>query len=463
MRNVWLVSFLSVACIPALKYEPRAPNTSVPDSFAGADAGSSATVEWRQFFDDPKLAGLVDTALQNNQELNMLALELDVANAEVMARDGEFWPKVNAKVGVGLEKVGQFTSQGVSDDAHGVPTHLPDFGLRLSASWEIDVWGKLRNATKAAATRYLASVEGRKFAVTVLVGEIANTYYELLALDAQLDVLQQNIATQKDALEVVRLEKEAARVTELAVKRFEAEVLKNESRLFGLQQRRVEIENHLNVLVGRFPRPIERDASLLLSAPLTPVHAGLPSELLENRPDVKRAELELAAAELDVKVARASFYPTIGLSAAVGLQAFDALKLVTSPGSLLYDAAADLLAPLFNRKQITAAYMTANAKQMQSVFNYERAILKGVAETGTQLAAIENLEKSYTLRAQAVEKLNEANAISSVLFSSARADYAEVLLTRREALESQMELIETRKQQRSAVVNLYQALGGGWR
>lgn len=452
-------------CVPALPHgKPRDASREVPATFAGnSDPTSSAQLKWNEFFTDPKLNALIATALANNQEINILALEIDVANYEFMARKGEYLPKVDFRAGVGIEKVGRYTSQGKADEANGVPEHLPDFSFGFSASWEIDIWSKLRNAARAAVARYLASNEGRKFAITVLVGEIANSYYELMSLDAQLEVLKQNIEIQKSALEVVRLQKEAAKVTELAVKRFEAEVLKNQSRQFTIAQQIVETENRINFLVGRFPQPVDRNSQDFAKIVPPVVHEGLPAQLLENRPDVKQAERELLATKFDVKSTKAAFYPSLSLNAFLGYQSFDFLKIVATPASLVYAIAADLVAPLLNRRTLTANYYTANAKQMQAVLHYERAIRKAHAEVVNQLAMIGNLEKSYTLRAQEVEKLNQSIEISNVLFTSARADYMEVLLTRRDALDAQMELIENRKQQLNASVGLYQALGGGWR
>ena len=230
---------------------------------------------------------------------------MDIAQNEVTARRGEYLPKVAFRVGGGLEKVGTYTSQGASDEANGVPQHLPNFAFGFAASWEIDIWSKLRNATKAATLRYLASQEGRNFAVTMLVGELANSYYELVALDAQFEVMKQNIELQQSALAVVRLQKEAARVTELAVRRFEAEVLKNQSRQYTIQQQIVEAENRINFLLGRFPQRVDRSAQRFVELVPPVVHSGIPSQLLDNRPDVKQAQLELVAAELDVKVAKA--------------------------------------------------------------------------------------------------------------------------------------------------------------
>ncbi len=460
---LWIV--LTAACLPALPHgRARAPNTSIPASYGERmDANNSAQLKWREFFTDPKLSALIDLALKNNQELNIVSAEVDITQNEVLARRGEYLPKVAFRVGASLEKVGQYTSQGASDEVNGVPQHLPNFAFGFSASWELDIWSKLRNATKAASLRYLASQEGRNFAVTVLVGELASSYYELVALDAQLDVLKQNIELQKNVLMIVKLQKEAAKVTELAVRRFEAEVLKNQSRQYAIQQQLVQGEGRINFLLGRFPQHVDRSAQRFVELVPPIVHAGIPSQLLQNRPDVRRAQLELVATDFDFKAAKAGFYPSLGIGANIGYQSFDFLNLVATPASLVYNLAADLVAPLFNRKALTAAYFTANSKQLQAVYNYERAILNGYVEVFKLLALVHNLEQSYDLQAQQVDKLTQAIDISSRLFASARADYMEVLTTRRDALEAQIDLIENKKRQMIASVGLYQALGGGWR
>jgi outer membrane protein TolC len=192
------------------------------------------------------------------------------------------------------------------------------------------------------------------------------------------------------------------------------------------------------------------------------IHAGIPSQLLANRPDIKQAELDLEAARLDVKVARARFYPSLGISASLGYQAFNPSYLLTTPESLIYSLAGDLTAPLINKNAIKATYYSANAKQVQAVYNYERAILNAYIEVANQLSKISNLEKSYDLKSKQVQTLTESITISNDLFKSSRADYMEVLMTQRDALESKFELIETKKEQMNALVNIYRALGGGW-
>ncbi len=447
----------------------RAENTAVPESYNGSgDTTNVSAIKWGEFFADPNLQALIDTALGNNQELNMMLQEIKVANNEIRARKGEYLPFANIQAGAGMDKVGRYTRYGALEANNEIkpgeefPEPYTDFMVGAYASWELDVWKKLRNAKKAAVFHYLSSVEGKNFMVTQLVAEIANSYFELMALDNQLDILNQNIDIQKNALEIVKLQKQAAKVTELAVKRFEAEVAKNQSLIYSIHQQITEAENRINFLVGRYPQPVARSSSSFEH--LTPqlVKAGIPSQLLANRPDIRQAEMDLSAAKLDVKVAKANFYPSFRITAGLGYQAFDPKFLFTTPESMLYSLAGDLVAPLINRNAIKANYNSANAKQMQAVYNYEQRILNGYIEVANQLSKINNLEKSYALKAQQVSALTESISISNSLFRSARADYMEVLLTQRDALESKMELIETKMQQMNALVDIYQALGGGW-
>ena len=456
------------SCVPTR--ELKKPNKSLPDNYAQrlADTTNSAQLKWKDFFKDENLTKLIDTALANNQELRIMMQQIDVAQNEVKARKGEYLPFVNYGVSAEVEKVGEYTRDGavehhlVIKDGEEFPEPLTDYSAGLFATWELDVWKKLRNSKKAAALEYLSTIEGKNFMVTRLIAEIADSYYELIALDNQLAIIEQNLELQSNALKMVRLQKEAARATELAVRRFEAEVLKNQSHKFEVQQEIVETENKLNFLIGRQPQHIVRNSGGFIDTQMDTVYSGLPSQLLLNRPDIRQAEFELEAAKLNIKVARANFYPSIGLKAGVGLQAFKAKYLTETPESLLYSAVGDIVGPLINRNAIKAAYNTANSKQIQAVYEYEKAILGGYIEVVNQLSKMENLQKSYGLKENQVKALTESIDLSTRLFQSARIEYIEVLLTQREALESKMELVETKKDQLMARVNIYQALGGGW-
>jgi multidrug efflux system outer membrane protein len=443
---------------------------AMPESFNNSkDSVNVANLSWRNFFTDKNLITLIDTALKNNQEFASTLQEIQIAKNEIAFRTRDLSPTAGIRVGAGVEKVGRYTSQGAGDATTEIapgkefPDPLPDFAASLYANWEVDIWKKLHNAKKAAVTRYLASVEGKNFVLTNLIAEVANSYYELLALDNQLAIVKQNIKLQENALEIVKIQKEATRVTELAVQKFTAEVLNSKGLEFEIMQQTKETENRLNLLLGRYPQEIVRDKNDFIALTPSLVTSGIPSQLLANRPDIKQAELELAAAKLDVKVARAEFYPSLGISAAFGFQAFKPSYLVKSPESMLYSLAGDLAGPLVNRKGIKAEFFNANLRQLQSMYNYQRVILNAYLEVSTQLSNIDNLQKSYVLKSQEVDALTKSISISNDLFKSSRADYLEVLMTQRDALSSKLELIETKKKQLNAVTNIYQNLGGGWK
>jgi outer membrane protein, multidrug efflux system len=472
--TVAALSLMLSGCIPHLgSRAPRPVDLTMPAAVPGATSAASdesvAPTSVRDFFRDEKLVALIEQALANNQELKMLAAEVGIADAEVLEQRGEYLPKAAAGAGAGIEKVGRYTSQGASDEADEikpgtkVPEHLGDFRVGFQATWEIDIWRKLRNATKAAWYRYLASIEGRNFAVTKLVAELARSYYELMSLDNQLQVLEQNIRIQNEALQIVRVQKQAAQVTELAVQRFEAEVLRNQARLFDIQQRIVETENRLNVLVGRFPQPIERSSGTFQQMAVPVAISFVPMQLLENRPDLRRAERDLQAAKLDVEVAKARFYPSVGIDAEAGVEAYNLTRLSFRPESMFYSVVGGITQPLWNRNALTASWFATNLRQTKAVLQFEQAIRSAYAEATNQVSKIDKLGSKLAMKTQQVAVLRTAIDVSNKLFGSARADYMEVLLTRRDALESQMELIETKVLQLQATVDLYQALGGGWR
>lgn len=454
--------------VPAItaKGDPKPAPLAYDDK---QDTTNSSTIQWRNFFTDKNLVTLIDTALKNNQELAITLQEIEIAHNDIRVKQGAILPSVSVGGGIGVEKVGRYTSQGAGDATTEIkpgkemPDPLMDYRIAAAAHWEVDIWKKLRNSKKAAITRYLATVEGKNFVLTNLVAEVANSYYELLALDNQLTIVRQNIELQKSALEIVKVQKEAARATELAVQKFQAEVLKTQSMEYEILQQIKETENRINFLLGRYPQPILRDKAEFLSLVPASVNSGVPSQLLANRPDIKQAELELTAAKLDVKVARAEFYPSLDITAALGLQAFNPAYLVRLPESLLYSLAGDLAAPLINRNAIKAEFYNANSRQLQALYNYDRTILNAYLEVSTQLSNINNLEKGYDLKSKQVDALTRSIEVSNDLFKSARVDYFEVLMTQRDALESKLELIETKKQQLNAVVNVYKELGGGWR
>ncbi|MFO1418482.1 MAG: TolC family protein [Methylotetracoccus sp.] len=449
----------------------KKPDAPLSESFelGSKDKANSGASRVKEIFDDPKLTKLIDIAVANNKEVNIVLQRISVAENEIQARRGAYLPFVDVGVGAGGEKPGRYTFQGAVEEGLNLPNGQPfpsfvaNYQFGLSATWEIDIWKKLRNATQVAVLQYMASQEGRNFLLTNLVAEVAHAYYELVALDNQLENIEQYIAILERGLEMVKELQIYARTSTLAVKRYEAEVAKNQSRRYELAQQIVVVENRLNFLLGRTPQPIERASKGFMERTPKMLNAGLPSQLLLNRPDIRKSELELAAADLDISVARANFYPSFGIKAGVGFDAFLLRYVVNTPESLAAMVAADLVAPLVNRNAIIAELRNANAKQVQAAYEYEQTIINAVMEVTNQISNIDKLEKNYAKKLEQVDALVQSIDVAVQLFRSARTDYLDVLLTQRDSLDAKRELIETKQKQVFAVVDLYKSLGGGWK
>jgi NodT family efflux transporter outer membrane factor (OMF) lipoprotein len=342
-----------------------------------------------------------------------------------------------------------------------VPIDLPDFYYGFQASWEVDLWGKLKNRKKSAMARYFATVEGRKLVQTALVAETAAAYYELQSDDQVLRMLDQTIALQEEALKTVRVQKEAAQVNELAVQQFEAQLLDMKSLRLQMQQKIVEHESRINFLAGRFAQPIQRDSTFFVNEAIPAIQAGIPASLLRNRPDVRQVEWELVATKADLSAARAAFLPSLTITGGLGLQAYRNGLIFTLPESIAYSMIAGLTAPVINRNMIKAEFERADAQQLETLYQYRQTIARGYFEVYQELRNIRTLSQVFSNRQQETALLSSSIQVSAELFRTGRASYLEVLLSRQNALRSNIELINTRKNQYLAAINLYRALGGG--
>jgi NodT family efflux transporter outer membrane factor (OMF) lipoprotein len=452
-------------CLPNLRRAETGP--ALPPDFNGASSEqSSAQLGIDEFFNDPALASVITQALACNQELKIRNQEVQIAANEVLARRGAYLPFVALRGDAGLEKPSFYTPIGAAEEQLLTPkeTHFPDpmpnFLVAANFFWQVDIWRELRNARDAAVQRYYSAVERRNFFVTQLVADVADNYYGLLALDQRLLILDQIIAIQEQSLKTAESLRLAGRGTALGVQRFLAEVRKNQSEKLIVKQEIIQTENRINFLAGRYPQPVERWSGDFIDLSLHPLGVGLPAQLLLNRRDIRQAEREMAAAGLDVMVARARFFPKLDLNASIGYEAFNP-RYLFNPDALVANLAGGLVAPLANRKAIQADYLSANARQLQTIYDYQRVVLNAFTEVVNQLAKAENYRQSIEIKRQQLAALQTSVEFANNLFMSARADYVDVLFAQRDLLEARTVLIETKQQQLSALVNLYQSLGGG--
>ncbi len=472
LRYILFGCILVLGSCKVLTPSPMPAPVPTPNTFTGkADTTSIGDISWKEFFTDPMLVRLIDTALQRNLDLKIAVQRVEMAQATLRLSRGAFLPSINAVATAGADKYGDYTMNGVGnfdtnlsnniDDKQRIPNPTPDYFLGLRSSWEIDIWGKLRNQKKAAYNRFLASEKGRQAVATLLVSQIARMYYDLLTLDYESEILRRNIRLQEQAVETITVQKSAGRATELAVQQSSAQLLRTRSMEAALQQEIVVIENQLNLLLGRFPQRINRGQSIGEQAIPAVVSAGIPSHMLRRRPDIRQAELELQAAKANVEAARAAFLPSLTISPYVGFNAFDA-SLLFNPGSVAYGVLGGLIGPVLGRNVLKSSYRQSNAMSLEAVYNYQKAILSGYQEVITHMKGLENWQKVYNFRKQEVDMLQNAVTTSNELYVNGYASYLEVVTAQRSVLEAELELANSKRDQFFSLIELYRSLGGGW-
>ena len=466
-----IILFLT-AC-SGLKTVTVAPPDKVPDTFAGVtDTTTVATLPIANFFADQYLIGLIDTAFKANPDVLSALQRIEIANANLRYNRIAILPSVTLNANAGLEKYGDYTMNGVGNydtnlspninNDQRIPNPTPDYFLGFRSSWEIDLWGKLRNRKRAAFNRFLASQSCYKMVTTSLTAQIATSYYQLLALDNELKVIRKNIDLQNNALEIVRIQKLGGRATELAVQQFLAQLKRTKGLEYQILQQITETENQLNFLTGKFSQQILRDTSInTLKLPRV-LKAGIPSQILLNRPDIQEAEFELRAMNADIKAVHAAFFPSLTLSPYVGFNAFSTSLLFNS-GSFAYGILGGLTAPVFNRKMIKADYQRIVAQGQQALYGYQKTVLASYQEVLNSLKSIENYSQVYTNKQQEVEALNNAVAVANDLYLVGRANYLEVITAQRNVLDAELELANTKKNIFIGAINLYRSVGGGWK
>jgi NodT family efflux transporter outer membrane factor (OMF) lipoprotein len=424
-------------------------------------------LDWHKWLDDPDLQRMIEGALADSPDIAIAAQRIEMARAGVLRMGGALLPSVTAGSGAGFVKPGRYTAEGsgnaTTDISPGTPTpgHLPDFAFGVQASWEIDLWGRLHNLRKSAQAQTRASQAARDLVRTAVVGDLAAAYIELVALDHADHILAQAIERQKEVAEVLRLHKNAGRANELAIQQFAAELAATEALRRDAARQAAEWEVRINVLAGRYPQPIARNKAMLFVDLPAEVSAGVPSDLLAFRPDLREAEALIEAAKYDLQAARAAFFPSVTLTAGLGYQAYNPLYLLHTPSSLAYSFAGGLLAPMLNRRELDAQFNIAKAAQVQAVLLYQRAVIGAVGEVTAALANLEALKELLALRQTRQAALVRATEVADLLFRAGKASYLELLTARQASLEAELDVVEVWKRRRLAHVHLYRALGGG--
>lgn len=438
------------ACSVYKSYER--PDMPVVDSLyrqaaaTSADTTSIASLSWRELFTDLKLQALIETGLQNNTDLNIARLKVTEAEATLMTSRLAYLPSISFEPSGTLRSV----------DGNAM---TKSYDIAASASWEVDIFGKLTNAKRGAKAALEQSEAYRQAVQTQLIATIANSYYSLLMLDAQLDISERTAANWGENVRAMKALKAAGDATELAVAQSEASKLSVDASIASLRQQIDQMENTLTALLGIAPQKIDRTTIGEQRFP-TELAAGVPLQLLQRRPDVRQSEAALAQAFYATNAARAAFYPSITLSGSAGWTNA-AGAAITNPGQWLFTAVGSLVQPLFNRGKNIANLRIAKAQQEEALLSFRQSLLDAGTDVNNALIQWQTARQRQQIDQQQILSLESTVRSSELLMQYSSQNYLEVLTARQTLLQAELTAVSDRFDEIQGVINLYHALGGG--
>ena len=441
------------------------PKNVIPETFRGGtpttDTTSIANLKIKEFITEVEIQQLIDTALTKNNDMQ-LALK-NIEASELLFKQSRLGnlPVLNLQVTANSSRPSDNSLNGLSASQFLNTSHIEDYNANLGLSWEADIWGKIKSQKQAALAAYLQTIEAKKAIQTRLIANVAQGYYQLLMLDAQLAIARKNLALNDSTFKMIQLQFDAGQVTSLAIQQAEAQQLVAAQLIPLLEQNIILQENALKVLIGRLPGAVERKATLGRTTIPANLSSGFPAQMVSTRPDVRSAELSLSIANARVGISKASMYPSLSITASGGLNSFKASNWFNVPASLFGIVGGGITQPIFQRKQLRTQYEIATIEREKVVIQFRQSVLQAVAEVSDELVKIEKLENQYDIAAKRVGTLQQAVKNANLLFSNGMATYLEVITAQSNSLQSELELAAIKTARLSASVELYRTLGGG--
>lgn len=453
-------ALIVVGCSVGPNYQR--PETEPPTAWEHADSSfmvdpsmvTAADSSWWEGFGDTVLTSLVETSLQNNADVRIAAARVEQYMGLYGVARSDFFPKIN--VGASGYR-GQSSSVPAGDNPR--PTSN-QFEVSANAAWEIDLWGKVRRATEAARADLLGAEESRRAVTVSVVGLVVDAYVQLLALDKQLDVARRTLASREKSLDLFQQRLVKGDVSELEISQIESQYWIARSKIPALERAIVFQENALSVLLGRNPGPVPR-GSILDSLRLPPVPENLPSELLEQRPDVRQAEEQLRAANARIGVAKAQYFPSISLTGLFGTASGDLSKLFTA-NAQIWNVGGNILQPIFRWGEISGQVAAAEAVQRQLLQEYVRSVQNAFADAEDALVSRTRTQEERDAVAMQVAALRSYERLARMRYREGVTSYLEVLDAERSLFDTELGYAQTQASLLQAVVALYRAFGGGW-
>jgi multidrug efflux system outer membrane protein len=457
---VLLLVLFTAGCAVGPDYQR--PETAAPGEWQARDttilldsaAIAAADTGWWQMFGDTVMTNLIQTALQQNNDVRIAAARVEEYMGYYGVTKSDFFPKVDAG---GNATRGQFLASGDGESTR--PT-ADRFVVNLNASWEIDLWGKIRRATEAAKADLLASEEARRGVVLSVTALVASSYIDLLALDKQLDVARRTLESRRYSLDLFRQRKSKGDVSELELSQIESQYYLAQAQVPFLEAQRARLENAISILVGRNPGPIPR-MRILDSLSLPGIPDGVPSEVLERRPDVRQSEEQLRSANARIGVAKSRYFPSISLTGLFGVASTDLTNLF-KPEAAIWSVGGDILQPIFRWGEISNQVAAAEAVQKQALYGYVKSVQNAFREVEDALVTRSRTEEQFTAQGKQDAALRTYERLARMRYMEGVTSYLEVLDAERALFSTELEFAQTQSNLYRSVVNVYRAIAGGW-
>lgn len=421
----------------------------------------TVVLPWKTFFKDPLLIGLIDQALQKNNDLAVALLSMQQVDLTYQRAKRELLPTLNLQVGASRNWFSTNSLNGSLGEQFLGSDFLDDYSATLQLQWEADIWGKAKKQKEEALAQYFAQQENVAALKTRIIAQVAQAYYNLLALDEQVGVAHRNIEMSTITLQMIQLQYNSAQVNSLAVDQAIAQK-KTAELLLPLAKQQITVqENALSILCGSYPDRVARTSSLREAMPVSIFASGVPAALLSRRPDVKAAEFAVVAANARTGLAQAAMYPTISISPSIGANSFQFNSWFDLPGSLVKNVGANLTQPLFQKGALKTAHEMAKLEQEKAAVQFKQSVMTAVAEVSDALSIVWHSDERLALVGEKTASLSKASNDALLLYQNGMANYLEVITAQSNALQNELDAITIHRDKLQAMTDLYRALGGG--
>lgn len=469
MKNIFsklaLVLFVLSGC--SVSKDITTPKPALPAEFrnvaVAGDTSSVADIPWKNFFADVTLQKLIDSAIVKNYDMQIAIKNIEVSQLQFKRVKWDYVPTATLNVTGSSSRPSDNSLNGLSLSQFIGAKHIEDYSANVSLAWEADIWGKIKNRQRSALAQYLQTAEAKKLVQTNIVASVSQGYYNLLMLDEQLNIANRNVKLNDSTLRIIRLQYDAGQVTLLAVQQAEAQRQAAAQLVPQFEQNIAIQENAIRILTGSLPDKIARNAQLDDMVVPETLSAGVPSEMVSRRPDVKTSELALTIANANVGMTKAEMYPALRITAQGGVNSFKASNWFNVPASLFGVVMGSVVQPLLDHKELSTQYKVAQVEREKNVLQFRQTVLTAVGEVSDALVRIDKLKQQQAIAAARVKTLQQATTNANMLFKNGLATYLEVITAQGNVLQSELELASVKRTQLDAMSELYRSLGGGWR